>query len=202
MNLLLGFYEIDQGKITIDNQDISQLKPEVLREHVGLVLQDPFLFTGDISFNIRLYNEQVTDQQVLEAATAVRADQFIRQLPQGYQEPVVERGATLSSGQRQLISFARALAHNPAILILDEATANIDSETESAIQEALYVLSSGRTTFMIAHRLSTIQHADQILVLSRGEIIERGNHEELMASGGLYYKMYQLQQGQIADKVS
>ncbi|MGD8190859.1 ABC transporter ATP-binding protein [Brevibacillus ginsengisoli] len=201
MNLLLGFYEIKEGKITIDGQDMSKIKPEVLREHVGLVLQDPFLFTGDISFNIRLYNEQVTNQQVLEAAQAVRADEFIRQLPQGYQEPVVERGATLSSGQRQLISFARALAHNPAILILDEATANIDSETESAIQEALYVLSSGRTTFMIAHRLSTIQHADQILVLSRGEIIERGNHEELMANGGLYYKMYQLQLGQVAERV-
>lgn len=201
MNLLLGFYDLNRGKITIDGVDISELKPEVLRKHVGLVLQDPFLFTGDIAFNIRLYNQEISDEQVKEAAKAVRADEFIRQLPNGYNEPVMERGATLSSGQRQLISFARALAQDPAILILDEATANIDSETESAIQEALYVLSSGRTTFMIAHRLSTIQHADQILVLSRGEIVERGTHEELMNQGGLYYKMYQLQQGQAGEKV-
>lgn len=201
MNLLQGFYDCNQGKITIDGVDIHEMQPEVLRKHLGLVLQDPFLFTGDIAFNIRLYNSHITDTQVEEAAKAVRADDFIQQLPNGYKEPVVERGATLSSGQRQLISFARALAQDPAILILDEATANIDSETESAIQEALYVLSSGRTTFMIAHRLSTIQHADLILVLSRGEIIERGTHEELMSMDGLYYKMYQLQQGQTPEKV-
>lgn len=201
MNLLLGFYECNQGKITIDGVAIDEMQPEVLRKHLGLVLQDPFLFTGDIAFNIRLYNSHISDEQVQDAAKAVRADDFIQQLPGGYQEPVVERGATLSSGQRQLISFARALAQDPAILILDEATANIDSETESAIQEALCVLSKGRTTFMIAHRLSTIQHADLILVLSRGEIVERGTHDELMNMDGLYYKMYQLQQGQTPEKV-
>jgi ATP-binding cassette subfamily B multidrug efflux pump len=198
MNLLLGFYPVTKGRITIDGIDLREIDPQSLRQHVGLVLQDPFLFTGSVGFNIRLYNPNISDQEVREAAKAVKADEFIRQLPKQYDEPVVERGATLSSGQRQLISFARALASDPAILILDEATASIDSETESAIQEALHVLSSGRTTFIIAHRLSTIQHADLILVLSRGEVVERGTHEELMAQNGLYQKMYQLQQGQVS----
>ncbi len=197
MNLLLGFYPINQGSIRIDGRDIQTLDPQSLRQHIGLVLQDPFLFTGSIGFNIRLYNEAITDEQVKQAAAAVKADGFIDKLSQQYAEPVVEKGATLSAGQRQLLSFARALAADPAILILDEATASIDSETESVIQDALHVLSSGRTTFIIAHRLSTIQHADQILVLSRGEIVERGTHDELMAVDGIYYKMYQLQQGQV-----
>ncbi|MFD2370438.1 ABC transporter ATP-binding protein [Brevibacillus sp. GCM10020057] len=195
MNLLLGFYPVTKGKILIDGKDMGSIDTQALRRHIGLVLQDPFLFTGSIGFNIRMYNEGITDEEVRRAAEAVRADEFIRQLPGGYDEPVVERGMTLSAGQRQLISFARALAANPAILILDEATASIDSETESAIQEALHVLSRGRTTFIIAHRLSTIQHADQILVLSRGEIVERGTHEELMEEDGLYQKMYRLQLG-------
>lgn len=195
MNLLLGFYPVTKGRILIDGKEMSGMDVQALRRHVGLVLQDPFLFTGSIRFNIRLYNEQITDEQVREAAKAVRADDFISKLPGGYDEPVVERGMTLSAGQRQLISFARALAADPAILILDEATASIDSETELAIQEALNVLSRGRTTFIIAHRLSTIQQADQILVLSRGEVVERGTHDELMAQDGLYRKMYQLQQG-------
>ncbi|WP_134684213.1 ABC transporter ATP-binding protein [Brevibacillus migulae] len=195
MNLLLGFYPVTKGRITIDGTDLSEIDPEALRRHVGLVLQDPFLFTGTVAFNIRLYNDWISDEDVLQAAKAVKADDFIRQLPKQYDEPVVERGATLSAGQRQLLSFARALASDPAILVLDEATASIDSETESAIQEALQVLSKGRTTFMIAHRLSTIQHADLILVLSRGEVVERGTHEELMRQQGIYQKMYQLQQG-------
>lgn len=195
MNLLLGFYPVTKGRITIDGTDLAEIDPQALRRHVGLVLQDPFLFTGSISFNIRLYHEHISQEDVVRAAKAVKADDFIRQLPKQYEEPVVERGSTLSAGQRQLISFARALASDPAVLVLDEATASIDSETESAIQEALQVLSSGRTTFMIAHRLSTIQHADLILVLSRGEVVERGTHEELMLQGGIYHKMYQLQLG-------
>jgi ATP-binding cassette subfamily B multidrug efflux pump len=201
MNLLLGFYPVTKGRITIDGVDLKEIHPQSLRQHIGLVLQDPFLFTGNVGFNIRLYNDSISDAGVREAAQAVKAHDFISQLPNQYDEPVMERGATLSAGQRQLISFARALASDPAILILDEATASIDSETESAIQEALHVLSSGRTTFIIAHRLSTIQHADLILVLSRGEIVERGTHEELMSQNGLYQKMYQLQQGQISARV-
>ncbi|MET3292679.1 UNVERIFIED_CONTAM: ATP-binding cassette subfamily B multidrug efflux pump [Brevibacillus sp. OAP136] len=200
MNLLLGFYPINKGCIEIDGQNIAEQDPKSLREHIGLVLQDPFLFTGSVGFNIRLYNQDIGDEKLREVAKAVKADAFIEKLAAGYDEPVVEKGATLSAGQRQLISFARALAADPAILILDEATASIDSETEAVIQEALHVLSSGRTTFIIAHRLSTIQHADQILVLSRGEIVERGTHEELMERNGVYNKMYQLQQGQTANK--
>ncbi|UFJ39746.1 ABC transporter ATP-binding protein/permease [Brevibacillus humidisoli] len=195
MNLLLGFYPLTKGTITIDGVNVDEIDPKALRRHVGLVLQDPFLFAGDIRFNIRLYDQTISEQRVVEAAKAVRAHDFITRLPAQYAEQVVERGATLSAGQRQLLSFARALAADPAILILDEATASIDSETESTIQKALHVLSSGRTTFMIAHRLSTIQHADLILVLSRGEIVERGTHEQLMELEGLYHKMYLLQQG-------
>lgn len=195
INVLLGFYPYSKGSITIDGVELREIDPQSLRKHVGMVLQEPFLFHGDIRFNIRLYNESVSDRQMVAAAQAVRADDFIRQLPAGYEQQVVEQGATLSAGQRQLISFARALAVDPAILVLDEATASIDSETESIIQEALHVLAKGRTTFIIAHRLSTIQHADLILVLSRGEIVERGTHAELMQAGGLYQKMYLLQQG-------
>jgi len=198
MNLLLGFYPVTSGRITLDGMDVREIEPRTLRRQIGLVLQDPFLFTGTVGFNIRLYNPQISDRDVQEAAKAVKAHDFISQLPLQYDEPVAERGATLSAGQRQLLSFARALASDPAILILDEATASIDSETESAIQEALRVLSHGRTTFIIAHRLSTIQHADLILVLSRGEVVERGTHAELMEHRGLYQKMYQLQQGQVS----
>lgn len=195
MNVLLKFYEYQKGSITIDGVDLQAIRSSSLRQHVGMVLQDPFLFTGDVAFNIRLYEDGISEEKVREAAKAVHAETFISQLEKGYREDVVERGATLSSGQRQLISFARALAANPAILVLDEATASIDSETESAIQDALKVLAQGRTTFIIAHRLSTIQEADVILVLSKGEIVEQGNHEALMEQQGIYYKMYQLQQG-------
>jgi ATP-binding cassette, subfamily B, multidrug efflux pump len=195
MNLLLGFYEPSGGSIRIDGQDIRGISKQALRKHMGIVLQDPFLFAGDIKFNVSLYNEKIGLEQVKKALADVGAASFIEQLPGGYDEPVVERGSTLSAGQRQLISFARALAFDPAILILDEATASIDSETEGLIQQALQVVSRGRTTFVIAHRLSTIREADQILVLHRGEIVERGNHEQLMQLQGRYYRMYQLQSG-------
>jgi len=198
MNLLLGFYEASKGKIYIDDQDISTLSKQELRKNMGVVLQDPFLFAGDIKFNVSLYNKEITLEQVKHALRAVGAHSFVEQLPMQYDEPVIERGSTLSAGQRQLISFARALAFNPAILILDEATASIDTETEGLIQEALKVLSEGRTTFVIAHRLSTIRDADQILVLHRGEIVERGNHEDLMQLRGRYFKMYQLQKGDLS----
>ncbi|MCD9022113.1 ABC transporter ATP-binding protein [Cohnella silvisoli] len=198
INLLLGFYEPGAGKITIDGEDISSMSKQALRKHMGIVLQDPYLFAGDIKFNVSLYNEEITLDRVKKALKDVGAATFIEQLPHGYDEQVVERGSTLSSGQRQLISFARALAFDPAILILDEATASIDSETEGLIQQALKVVSEGRTTLVIAHRLSTIREADQILVLHRGEIVERGNHDALMALEGRYYKMYQLQKGEKA----
>lgn len=197
MNLLLGFYEPSEGVVSIDDRDITSFSKQALRKHMGIVLQDPFLFAGDIKFNVSLYNEKIDLERVKNALKEVGADGFVEQLPKGYDEPVVERGSTLSAGQRQLISFARALAFDPSILILDEATASIDSETESLIQKALKVVSEGRTTFIIAHRLSTIRDADQILVLHRGEIVERGNHDALMALQGRYYKLYQLQKGEI-----
>jgi ATP-binding cassette subfamily B protein len=195
MNLLFRFYDIKQGKIVIDGQDIMDLSKQELRQHMGIVLQDPFLFTGTISSNVSLDNPEITREQVEKALTDVGAMPFIQNLPKGLDEPVIEKGSTLSSGQRQLISFARALAYNPAILILDEATASIDTETEAVIQDALDVLKRGRTTFIIAHRLSTIKSADQILVLDRGVIVERGSHDELMEEKGRYFQMYQLQQG-------
>ena len=166
---------------------------------MGIVSQDPYLFTGTIASNVSLGDPGITREQVEQALRDVGADRSLAHLPQGFDEPVLEKGSTLSAGQRQLISFARALAFNPAILILDEATANIDTETEALIQEALEVLKRGRTTFIIAHRLSTIRGADQILVLHRGEIVEQGSHDELMALGGRYFKMYQLQQGGTAS---
>ncbi|WP_309568627.1 ABC transporter ATP-binding protein [Paenibacillus sp. sptzw28] len=199
INLLLGFYEPGEGRITIDGRDITTYSKQELRKHMGIVLQDPYLFAGDIKFNVSLYNEDITLDRVKSALRDVGAAPFVEQLPNGYDEQVVERGSTLSSGQRQLISFARALAFDPSILILDEATASIDSETEGLIQKALQVVSEGRTTLVIAHRLSTIREADQILVLHRGEIVERGNHDELMALEGRYYKMYQLQKGEKAS---
>lgn len=195
INLLLRFYPVDRGEIRIDGHPLSAYSDEELRKKMGLVLQDPFLFVGDIKYNIRLHNEAIDDQQVMEAARFVQADQFIERLPGKYEEPVVERGATLSSGQRQLIAFARTMALNPKILVLDEATASVDTETEEAIQVALNRMRQGRTTIAIAHRLSTIQDADLILVLHHGEIVERGTHQELLEKKGLYYTMYLLQQG-------
>ncbi|MFC0189866.1 ABC transporter ATP-binding protein [Fictibacillus aquaticus] len=195
MNLLFRFYDIKEGKITIDGRDIMAMSKQELRQHMGIVLQDPFLFSGTIASNVSLNDPSITREMVEKALTDVGAMPFIENLPKGLDEPVIEKGSTLSSGQRQLISFARALAFNPSILILDEATASIDTETEAVIQEALDVLKKGRTTFIIAHRLSTIKNADQILVLDRGVIVERGHHDELMENKGRYYQMYQIQQG-------
>lgn len=195
INLLMRFYPVERGTIKIDGQPLNSFDDKELRSKIGLVLQDPFLFVGDVKSNIRLHNQSITDEQVKEAARFVQAAPFIEKLPQQYDEPVVERGATFSSGQRQLISFARTMAMNPKVLVLDEATASVDTETEEAIQEALEKMRKGRTTIAIAHRLSTIQDADLILVLHRGEIVERGSHQELLAKQGLYHKMYLLQQG-------
>ncbi|HYG58019.1 MAG TPA: ABC transporter ATP-binding protein [Symbiobacteriaceae bacterium] len=193
INLLTRFYDVQKGEVIIDGVNVKEAAQQDLRRNVGLVAQDVFLFTGDIKGNIRLGNDAISDEQVVEAARAVEADPFIRALPDGYDEPVAERGATLSAGQRQLISFARALAFDPAILVLDEATASIDSETEAVIQRALRTLTAGRTTFIVAHRLSTIQHADHIIVLHKGKIREKGTHGELLALQGLYYKLWRLQ---------
>jgi ABC-type multidrug transport system fused ATPase/permease subunit len=193
INLLSRFYDVQKGQVLIDGHDVKQVATADLRRSIGLVAQDVFLFTGDIKGNIRLGSEAISDDRLREAAQAVGADEFIRELKDGYDEPVVERGATLSAGQRQLISFARALAFDPPILVLDEATASIDSETEALIQRGLRSLTAGRTTFVVAHRLSTIQHADQIIVLHKGRIHEQGTHEELLERQGLYYKLWRLQ---------
>ncbi|MDP4171730.1 MAG: ATP-binding cassette domain-containing protein, partial [Bacillota bacterium] len=195
INLLMRFYEYERGDILIDGEPIRNYTREELREKMGLVLQDPFLFYGSVADNIRLYNQGITDEEVVEDARFVQADAFIDKLEDGYQHQVVERGATFSSGQRQLLAFARTIAANPKILVLDEATASIDTETEEAIQTALEKMRKGRTTIAIAHRLSTIQDADLILVLHQGEIVERGTHQELLALGGLYHKMFLLQNG-------
>ncbi|MBM7644895.1 ATP-binding cassette subfamily B protein [Scopulibacillus daqui] len=195
INLLMRFYPIDRGKITIDGAPLQSFHDEELRRKVGLVLQDPFLFVGDVKSNIRLNHDYITDEQVIKAAEFVQADSFIEKLPRKYGEPIGERGAAMSSGQRQLLSFARTMALNPKILVLDEATASVDTETEEAIQEALQNMRKGRTTIAIAHRLSTIQDADHILVLHKGEIVERGTHQDLLELRGLYHKMYMLQKG-------
>ncbi|WP_340016685.1 ABC transporter ATP-binding protein [Paenibacillus sp. FSL K6-1318] len=195
INLLFRFYDPQKGKITIDGQNVKDLPKQWIREHMGIVLQDPYLFTGTIASNVSLGDEKISRERIEQALRDVGAERILAHLPQGFDEPVIEKGSTLSAGQRQLISFARALAFDPAILILDEATANIDTETEALIQNALEVLKKGRTTFIIAHRLSTIRSADQILVLHRGRIVEQGAHDELMELKGRYYKMYQLQQG-------
>lgn len=195
INLLFRFYDPQKGCITIDGQPVKDLPKQWIRQHMGIVLQDPYLFTGTIASNVSLGDERISREMINKSLEDVGAMKILSHLPKGLDEPVVEKGSTLSAGERQLISFARALAFDPAILILDEATANIDTETEALIQSALEVLKKGRTTFIIAHRLSTIRSADQILVLHRGEIVERGTHEELLALGGRYYQMYRLQVG-------
>ncbi|MCR5154532.1 MAG: ABC transporter ATP-binding protein/permease, partial [Lachnospiraceae bacterium] len=193
LSLIGRYYDIQKGSITIDGIDIRELNKDTLRSAIGQVQQDVFLFTGDIRSNIRLKNENITDDDIKAAAKYVNAAGFIEKLERGYDEPVTERGTTLSAGQRQLISFARTLAYDPAILVMDEATANIDTETEVLIQDALEKLMKGRTTIMVAHRLSTIQHADKIIVLHKGEIRESGKHQELLAANGIYKKLYELQ---------
>lgn len=195
INLFMRFYEFDRGEIFIDGNSIKTYPIEELRRKIGLVLQDPYLFYGTIKENIRLYNQEITDKEIVEATKFVQAHDFIKDLPEQYLYPVNERGSTLSGGQRQLIAFARTIAMNPKILILDEATANIDTETEELIQSSLEKMRKGRTTIAIAHRLSTIQEADLICVLHKGKIVERGNHHQLLAQKGLYYKMYLLQNG-------
>ena len=197
INLFLRFYEFEKGKILIDGRDIRDYSQAELRRNIGLVLQDPFLYHGTIASNIRTYQENLSQAEVEEAARFVDAHDFISQLAQGYDSPVTERGSTFSSGQRQLLAFARTIATKPKILILDEATANIDSETEELIQHSLWKMRQGRTTIAIAHRLSTIQDANCIYVLDKGRIIESGSHEELLAQNGTYKKMYQLQAGML-----
>jgi ATP-binding cassette subfamily B multidrug efflux pump len=196
ISLIERFYDIQEGRITLDGVDIREMEKSFLRSHLGLVMQDVFVFAGDIKGNIRLGNVGVTDDRVREVARHVHADRFIERLPDKYDEEVHERGSTLSTGQRQLLAFARALAFDPRILILDEATSNIDTETERLIQDALLRLMEGRTSIVIAHRLSTIQHADKILVMHKGKIREEGTHQELLARRGYYYRLYQLQYAQ------
>ncbi len=193
LNLIGRYFDIQRGEILIDGVNIRELDISALRRAIGQVQQDVFIFTGDIKSNISLHNEAISEQEVREAARIVNADAFIQKLSEGYDEPVTERGSTLSAGQRQLLSFARTLAYNPAILVLDEATANIDTETEALITQALDRLMEGRTTIMVAHRLSTIQHADRIIVMHKGRIAESGNHQELLRQNGLYKKLYELQ---------
>jgi ATP-binding cassette subfamily B protein len=198
-SLLLRFYEVQEGRITIDGVDVRDMELASLRARVGLVLQDVHLFSGTIASNIRLGDETIDDEAVRRAASAVNADGFIDRLPEGLATPVAERGATLSVGQKQLLSFARALAFDPPVLILDEATSSIDTETELLIRKALQVVMRGRTTIAIAHRLSTIQGMDRILVLHKGQLRESGTHQELLAARGIYHRLYQLQFGSTAS---
>ena len=193
INLLLRFYDVTSGRILVDGADVRSMDLQALRAKFSLVLQDVHLFSGTVSSNIRLGNTDISDDAVRDAAAAVHAAAFIERLPNRYGQAVAERGATLSVGQKQLLSFARALAFDPEILILDEATSSVDTETELTIRDALKVLMAGRTTLAIAHRLSTIQDMDKILVLHKGELRESGTHQELLAGRGIYYKLYQLQ---------
>lgn len=193
INLITRFYDIQKGEILLDGVNIKDIDKFKLRKNIGVVLQDVFIFTGTIADNIRLNNRSINDEDVIEVSKYVNAHNFICKLPNQYKEPVMERGSTLSSGERQLLAFARTLAYDPRILILDEATSNIDTETELLIQDALEKLIKGRTTIAVAHRLSTIQHADNIIVLSNGRIVEMGNHQQLLEKESMYYDLYKLQ---------
>jgi ATP-binding cassette subfamily B protein len=192
-NLMLRFYDIQKGQILLDGIDIREYDIKTLRQHFAIVLQDVYLFTGDVAFNVTLGNPEITQERVELAAREVHADDFIRTMPEGYRTQIRERGAGLSVGQKQLVSFARALAYDPSVLILDEATSSIDTETELLIRDAVSRLMSGRTSIIIAHRLSTIQSVDKIIVLHKGELRVEGSHQELLAMRGLYYRLYQLQ---------
>jgi ATP-binding cassette subfamily B protein len=198
INLLLRFYDVQRGRVTIDGVDVREMDLASLRALFSLVLQDVHLFSGTIADNIRLGNAAISEADVRRAAEAVHADRFIARLPDGYQSAVAERGATLSVGQKQLLSFARALAFDPNVLILDEATSSVDTETEILIRDALRTLMAGRTTIAIAHRLSTIQDMNKILVLHRGVVREAGTHQELLAARGIYFKLFELQYRQDA----
>ena len=193
INVFMRFYEFTEGQVLIDDQDIRSYSKEELRKKIGLVLQDSFMFVASVTDNIKMMNPQITDQAAKEAARFVQADKFIKDLENGYETKVIEGGAAFSAGERQLINFARTIVRNPKILLLDEATANIDTETEALIQEGLTNMRQNRTTMAIAHRLSTIKDADQILVLNKGEIIERGNHDQLLELNGYYADMYRIQ---------
>jgi ATP-binding cassette subfamily B multidrug efflux pump len=193
INLISRFYEINKGEILIDNTKLQELNIHDLRKHISVVMQDVFLFSGSVMDNIRLHHPEISEEKVIETAKMLGAHDFIIQLPQGYNQNVYERGATLSVGQRQLISFVRAMVTNPAVLILDEATSSVDHETEETIQHAIKQMMKGRTSIVIAHRLSTIQHADEILVLDKGKIAEQGTHESLLKQNGLYHQLYQMQ---------
>ena len=193
ISLLLRFYDVQKGAVRIDGVDVKEMDLADLRSRFGVVLQDPFLFTGTIGGNIRLGTERIQDEHVEKAAEDVNLGDFVRGLPNGFKEEVRERGSTLSTGQKQLISFARALAHEPKILILDEATSSVDTETEFKVRDALGRMVEGRTSLIIAHRLSTVQRADKIIVMHKGQVREMGTHQELLAHRGVYFKLYQLQ---------
>ena len=192
-SLMMRFYDIQRGSILVDDVDVREQDLKKLRQRFGVVLQDPFLFTGTIADNVRLGSAWITDERLERACDEVNVGDFIRTLPKQFAEPVRERGATLSTGQKQLISFARALAHDPGILVLDEATSSVDTDTELRVRLALSRMITGRTSILIAHRLSTIQRADTILVMHKGQLRERGTHQELLVHRGLYWKLYQLQ---------
>jgi ATP-binding cassette subfamily B protein len=191
--VLLRFYDIQHGRILVDGVDIRDLRLQDLRRHIGLVLQDVFLFSGTVERNLTLGNDDISEEAIREAVRMVQADRFIDQLPEGFQQDVKERGASLSHGQRQLLAFVRALLYRPDVLVLDEATSSVDTETEALIQRALEALTEDRTTLAVAHRLSTIRDADQILVMHKGEIRERGTHDDLLQLDGLYRRLYDMQ---------
>jgi ATP-binding cassette subfamily B multidrug efflux pump len=193
ISLLLRFYDVQRGAIRVGGVDIREMDPLELRRHFGVVLQDPYLFSGTIEDNIRLGTGGITRDDVEEAAEQVNLMHFIRSLPDGFAQSIRERGSSLSTGQKQLVSFARALAHRPRFLILDEATSSVDTDTEFRVRDALTKMVEGRTSIIIAHRLSTIQRADRILVMHKGQLRESGNHQELLAMRGIYWKLYQLQ---------